>query len=123
MKNCGDWIVMVKEDRDGAFAYKRKLETARNVLERVYGETITGTPEETLEKFRREVGRGLADTVLASLINRSAWDGRIDKRVAEWAAAIPEAWDEEAAVKLGLYTNRIHMAHLNQIGNAARKAG
>ena len=75
------------------------------------------------EKFRGEVGRGLADTVLASLINRSAWDGRIDKRVAEWAAAIPEAWDEEAAVKLGLYTSRIHMAHLNQIGNAARKAG
>lgn len=59
---------------------------------------------------------GLADLV-ASLVNRSAWDGRISPAVKAWAESREYAADQELADKMGLYT-KLHMAHLNQIAAA-----
>lgn len=67
------------------------------------------------------VGYEAAVEIIASLVNRSAWDGRISRRSAEWANAQENSWDEEACSSLSLYTNRIHMAHLDQIAAAMMK--
>lgn len=52
--------------------------------------------------------------LVASLVNRSSWDGRISPAVKAWAEGREKSVDEETANKMGLYT-RLHMVHLNQI--------
>ena len=90
-------------------------------LENIYGDHIEGTPAETVNAFVKAVGYDAAAAVIATLINRSAWDGRISRIRSAWAASIEDAFDEDAAVDQYIYTNRIHMAHLDQIGAAFMK--
>ena len=68
--------------------------------------------------FVEAVGYEAAVEIVASLVNRSAWDGRISRRCAEWANTQENAWDEEARSRLSIYTDRIHMVHLDQIAAA-----
>jgi len=84
-------------------------------LETVYRETIEGTPVETVAAYVERVGYDVAVSTIATLVNRSASDGRISRRCAEWAAAQDEAFDAEAAERLWLYSDRIHKAHLDQL--------
>lgn len=87
-------------------------------LETVYRETIEGTPAETIAAYVEHVGYDTAVSTIATLVNRSASDGRISRRCAEWAAAQEEAFDAEAAERLWLYSDRIHKAHLEQLAAA-----
>lgn len=52
--------------------------------------------------------------LVASLVNRSSWDGRLSRRVVSWAESRAQAVDRETADKMGLYT-KLHMAHVDQI--------
>lgn len=90
--------------------YKAMFETNRE----------TGTPEETVAKFVEAVGYGLAQFVAASLVNGSAWDGRISSRSKAWAESVEDALDREATLAATFY-NHLHCAHLNQIAEAMAK--
>ena len=102
-------------------AEREKLLETVSTLEAIYSDTRELTPAETVARFKETVGAELAQIAVATLINRSAWDGRISRRSAAWAESITGAWDEEAAQRMGIYTNKIHMAHLEQIAQEMRK--
>ncbi len=70
--------------------------------------------------FISKVGAFAAKVTVASLVNRSAWDGRISTANANWAKAIDEAWDEDAMVRMGAYC-KMHMAHLDQTADYVRR--
>lgn len=80
----------------------------------------TDRPDDLVAKFINSVGREKAEIVIASLINVNAWDGRICPPCRNWAASVPESWDEEAMREYCLNTT-MHMAHLDQTGWFARK--
>lgn len=95
----------------------KTMREARDTLETLYRESVEGKPSDTIAAFVAAVGYDLAVVVVASLVNHSAWDGRIYPSVKAWAASVPDAYDEEAADRLSLHTS-IHKAHLNQLGEA-----
>lgn len=102
-------------------------------MERVYDETrdqavpesVAAMVRDYYDRFFSRYGfhctmSGAADNVrdlVASLVNRSAWDGRLSRSVKEWAESRENATDAELSNKMDLYT-RIHMAHLDQIAAA-----
>lgn len=103
--------------------YRATCEAMREnvkTLENVYGETITSTPAETVARFVKAVGYTAAVETIATLINRHAWDGRICNSVKAWAVTVEGAYDEEAAERMWIFTNRIHMAHLDQLAEAMK---
>lgn len=102
-------------------AYREELREAVSLLEATYTETRDETPTDTVKKYMALAGSELAQIAVATLVNRHAWDGRISRRSAEWAAGIAGSWDEDAACRMGIYTNKIHLAHLDQIAQAMRK--
>ena len=71
--------------------------------------------------FVAKVGTFAAKVTVASLINRSAWDGRISSANANWAKAVEESWDEDAMVRMGAYC-KMHMAHLDQTADYIRRS-
>ena len=87
-------------------------------LEAVYRDTIEKTPAETVAAYVERVGYDVAVSTIATLVNRSASDGRISRRCAEWAATREGAFDAEAAERLWIYSDRIHKAHLDQLATA-----
>ena len=94
---------------------KRQIVHALEVLHMAYEETVTGTPAETLKTVISQVGYDAAAAIIATLVNREAWDGRISRRVVQWAQTVPGAFDATAATEIHIYTNQIHMAHLDQL--------
>jgi len=82
---------------------------------------VEQTPAHTVTAWAAQVGYTRAAVVLASLVNRSAWDGRISREVKAWAAGVADAYDEEAAERLCLSCDTIHKAHLDQIAAAFMK--
>ena len=106
--------------------YHGEIETRRGyvkTLERIQNEDYSrrNSPEDTVAAFVKAVGYENAATTIATLINRSSWDGRISGKNADWAKTIDNALDQEAAVDLGIYTNAIHMTHLDQIAEKMRR--
>lgn len=101
----------------------RKMKDAVQVLESIYGNDIGigKTPKETILECIADMGREKTEVTIASLISYHGWDGRISSRAKEWAASIPMAYDEKAAEKLNIYTNRIHMSHLDQLARECAK--
>lgn len=77
-------------------------------------------PNETVTDFACHVGKDAAAVIIASLVNESAWDGRIDPRNAEWARGIEQAFDDGAMRHMHIYTT-MHMCHLDQIATMMRK--
>ena len=75
---------------------------------------------DAVKLFVSKVGTYAAKVTVASLINRSAWDGRISTANANWAKDIDEAWDEDAMVRMGAYC-KMHMAHLDQTADYVRR--
>lgn len=102
-------------------AVREELRETVSTLEAIYSETIELTPADTVARFKEAVGEELAQTAIATLVNKSAWDGRISQKSKTWAEGIAGAWDEEAAQRMGIYTNRIHMSHLDQIAREMTK--
>lgn len=128
MKNINTIKEQVTANREQWFAYRRTLEANLSTLETLYAAQYDAesplyhsTPAQTVAAFVKSVGYEAAVEIVASLVNRSAWDGRISRRCAEWAKAQDNSWDEEACSSLSFYTNRIHMAHLDQIAAAMIK--
>ena len=118
MKTIETIRAMIAENRETYRDTANATREAVKTLESIYRETIEKTPAETIAAYVAAVGHDMAVCVLASLVNRSAWDGRISRRCAEWAKAQENAWDEEAAEKLWIGSDRIHRAHLDQLAAA-----
>ena len=114
---------------DGAIDWKQyhgEIEARRGyvqTLERIQNEDYANrkTPDDTVAAFVKAVGYDNAVVTIATLINRSAWDGRISGKNADWAKTIDNALDEKAAVDCDLYADGIHMTHLDQIADKMRK--
>lgn len=128
MKNVNTIHEQVTANREQWFQYRRTLEANLSTLETIYAAQYDAesplyhsTPAQTVAAFVKSVGYEAAVEIVASLVNRSAWDGRISRRCAEWANAQENSWDEEACSRLSIYTNRIHTAHLDQIAAAMMK--
>ena len=116
-----EYRAMFTADRDAARETVRAWRNAVEALDRIQTADLIAeeTPAHTVTLFVNEVGEDLARFVIASLINASAWDGRIYSNVAEWAKG-QHSLDEEATQDAMLYS-RMHKAHLNQIGQAMMK--
>lgn len=116
---------MFESDRREALQFKRRLQSSLNTLEEIYksqydaeSPLYRSTPAQTVAAFVEAVGYESSVEIVASLVNYSAWDGRICPSVKEWANAQENSWDEEASDRLCLYPGHIHMTHLNQIAEA-----
>lgn len=106
--------------------YRSDIEARRNhveVLERIQGEhyATRKTPADTVAEFVDSVGYDAAVATIATLVNRSAWDGRISQKNAEWAMTVSNALDRQTAVDCYIHAKNIHMAHLDQIADDMRK--
>lgn len=82
----------------------------------------------TVQKLCDDLGRLKASAIVATLVNRYDYDGRISRTAKTWAQKGKYAdysYDSDAADEMGIYTNRVHIAHLDQIAcefAAAEKA-
>lgn len=119
MKTDKELMKVLEESREAYREVCAKMQDGVKTLESIYGETVLGKPSETVQRFVEAVGLDTANEVVATLIHRHGWDGRIWRGAKEWASDY--GWDEEAANRMWVYTNRIHMAHLNQIADEMRK--
>ena len=92
-------------------------------LESIYSQDReTGTkPTETVKEYISAVGKETAAAIIALMVRRVSWDGRISRDAKEWAAsiAIPE---DLAKREDDAYSEKIHTAHLNQLACAMPKA-
>lgn len=75
---------------------------------------------DAVKLFVSKVGEYAAKVTVASLINRSAWDGRISTANANWAKSVEDAWDEESMTRMYAYA-KMHMAHLDQTADYMRR--
>lgn len=128
MKNVNTIHEQVTANREQWFQYRRTLQSNLSTLESIYAAQYDAesplyhsTPEQTVTAFVDSVGYEAAVEIVASLVNLSAWDGRISHRCAEWANAQENSWDEDSCIRLQIYTDRIHKAHLDQIAEAMMK--
>ena len=125
MKNVNTIHDQVAANREQWFQYRRTLQSNLSTLESIYAAQYDeesplyhSTPEQTVAAFVDSVGYEAAVEIVASLVNLSAWDGRISSRCAEWANTQENSWDGEACIRLQIYSDRIHKAHLDQIADA-----
>lgn len=110
MKNVNTIHEQVTTNREQWFQYRRTLESNLSTLEALYAAQYDAesplyhsTPAQTVAAFVESVGYEAAVEIVASLVNRSAWDGRISRRCAEWANTQENSWDEEACSRLSIY--------------------
>lgn len=105
--------------------YCNHLREIKKTLMDIYRENInngTNRPDDTIDKFVETVGMDDAITLIASLVNFKAWDGRIDYRNAEWAKNITNAWDRDGGREMGMYVDSIiHTSHLDQLAYEMRR--
>ena len=102
-------------DRDAWIEEYRSIHGDLKLLEEAYGETCTQKPSDTIKLCYDRIGEARTKTVIASLISYHGWDGRISAHAKRWATTIADAFDTPAAERISFYTNRIHMAHLDQL--------
>lgn len=120
MTTMKNFKTMFENDREGTRNILQELRAAVKTLETIHNETLTndGTPGQTVTAFIEAVGYDTACDVIASLVNVSAWDGRISSKSVQWSETVGTSLDEEAARNYGIYSDRIHKAHLDQIARA-----
>ena len=106
---------LVSANREEWISEYRRANAALKTIEEIYGNTCTGNPKETIKECYNKVGKALTDDIIASLINYHGWDGRIGRAAQDWAVKVPGAYDEAACARAHIYTNRIHMSHLDQL--------
>ena len=122
MKNYSDYLAL---DREIRFPLRDEIRADVKTLETIYDESVSAgqPPRETVRILIEKIGFSRASAAVGTLVNHSSeWDSRISRKNAAWAAGLENAWDNETAFHMGVYTIRIHMAHLNQIADAMRKA-
>ena len=110
---------MFTADRNAARETVKSWREAVATLDSIQSNDVVmnETPAHTVKCFVAEVGEPLARFVIASLVNRSAWDGRIYPNVKEWAKNEESSLDESACRDARINSN-MHMAHLNQVAQA-----
>ena len=118
MKTIDTLNAMLRENRESCFAARKAIVANVKTFERIYSETRETTPYNTVDSLINEIGYPAAVEVIASMVNRLAWDGRISNHAKAWASAQENAWDEEASNRIGIYSDMIHPTHLNQIAEA-----
>ena len=118
MKTIETINAMLKENREAYFSARKAIVANVKAFERIYAATREETPCNTVDSLVNEIGYAAAVEVVASMVNRLAWDGRISNHAKAWASAQENAWDAEASNRIGIYSDRIHPAHLNQIAEA-----
>ena len=119
-----DYInTLIERNVDEYRAEYKEMKDAVKTLENAYAMCLgqNRTPKETIMECITEMGWTKTKTAIASLVNYHGWDGRIGRTAKEWAVAVPMAYDEKAAEKLNIYTNRIHMSHLDQLARECAK--
>lgn len=121
MKTIDTINAILKENRESYFSARKAIVANVLTFERVYVETRKGTLYNTVDSLVREIGYTAAVEVIASMVNRRAWDGRISNYAKAWASAQENAWDEEASNRIGIYSDLIHPTHLNQIAEEMAK--
>ena len=95
--------------------YRKKCRDACALLDKLHTDAVydNDTPESVVDSFAEMCGESFAEIVIASLVNQSAWDGRISPKAAEWAKGIKDSWDAESSRRWGI-TTTMHMCHLDQ---------
>ena len=103
-------------DNQGTEAYRSERDRLKEALmELVTAYRASSTPAETLDKLSDIKG---TETVIATLVNLSAHDGRISNRNKEWAAKM--GYSDADARRMGLIGDEIHRAHLGQLASAVQ---
>ena len=93
---------------------------ALNGLMRAFYDTREKGPAACARRLFTELD-GLPVAVVATMVNISAWDGRISPENARWAASRPGTLDEQTALLLSIFNDDLHRAHLDQIATECRK--
>ena len=111
MKSIQDII-----DNQGAEAYRAERDRLKKaLLELVTAYRSSSTPAETLDQLS-DIND--TETVIATLVNLSAHDGRIRDSNKDWAATV--GYSESDARRMGLIGDEIHRAHLDQLASAVQ---
>ena len=123
MLTIEDYKRMFAENRDAMRESKKQALNLVHKLEDIHEHALCThcNPQKTIDEFVDAVGYEEARYAVATLVNVKAWDGRISPRNAEWARNVADAWDEESGFQIGLYTNRIHTAHVDQLADYMRR--
>lgn len=114
---------LVAKDRQAWIEEHAAMKADIKRLESIYAEHLNTdrSPKDTIKVFIGAVGIERASVIVATLINRHNWDGRISKRNTLWAAAIDASFDEDTSTSHFYCTHRIHMSHLDQLADEMRK--
>lgn len=106
-------------DRHATIAWKRQLSADLDAIVTAYG--ATDKPADAIATAAAEIGIDRVRAIIATLtVYRVAMcDRRIGDDTAAWAQTIAGALDADAARRVGLITDAIHPAHLDQLARAA----
>ena len=109
MKSIQDII-----DNQNAEAYRAERDRLKNALDELNAAyKATSSPYETLGCLS---DIDTAEVVIATLVNSAAHDGRISNANKEWAQNI--GYNNADAIKMGIVSDVIHRAHLDQLASA-----
>ena len=106
-------------DRHATIAWKQQLSADLDTIVTAYG--AADKPADTIATAAAEIGIDRVRAIIATLtVYRVAMhDRRIGDDTAAWAQTIADALDADAAERVGLITDAIHPAHLDQLARAA----
>ncbi len=106
-------------DRHTTIAWKRQLSADLDAIVTAYG--AADKPADTIAAAAAEIGIDRVRAIVATLAayRVAMHDRRIGDDTAAWAQTIADALDADAAERVGLITDAIHPAHLDQLARAA----
>ena len=106
-------------DRHATIAWEKQLSADLDAIVTAYG--AADKPADTIAAVVAEIGIDRVRAIIATLtVYRVAMhDRRIGDDTAAWAQTIADALDADAAERVGLITDAIHPAHLDQLARAA----
>lgn len=106
-------------DRHATIAWKQQLSADLNAIVTAYG--AADKPADTIATAAVEIGIDRVRAIVATLAayRVAMHDRRIGNDTAAWAQTIADALDADAAERVGLITDAIHPAHLDQLARAA----
>lgn len=106
-------------DRHATIAWKKQLSADLDVVVAAYG--AADKPVDTIATAAAEIGIDRVRAIIATLtVYRVAMhDRRVSDDSAAWALTIADALDAAAAERVGLISDAIHPAHLDQLARAA----
>lgn len=106
-------------DRHATIAWKQQLSADLDAIVAAYG--AADKPADTIATAAAEIGIDRVRAIVATLAayRVAMHDRRIGDDTAAWAQTIADALDADAAERVGLITDAIHPAHLDQLARAA----